>query len=98
MKISVLGTGMVGQAHAAKLSELGHEVVIGTRDPKESLARTEAGQTGEAFGAWAKKHPEVKVVTMNAAAAHGEIVFEALNGKTVVATLKRLAKELKGKV
>ncbi len=33
MKISVLGTGSVGQAHTKKLAELGHDVVIGTRDP-----------------------------------------------------------------
>jgi predicted dinucleotide-binding enzyme len=32
MRIAVLGTGMVGRTLAAKLDELGHEVV-GTRDP-----------------------------------------------------------------
>ena len=33
MNIGILGTGMVGQALAAGLSQAGHHVVIGTRDP-----------------------------------------------------------------
>ena len=41
MRIAVLGTGMLGQAVAGKLAELGHEVVVGTRDPEATLARTE---------------------------------------------------------
>jgi len=32
MRIAVLGTGTVGQTLAAKLSWLGHDVVVGTRD------------------------------------------------------------------
>jgi 8-hydroxy-5-deazaflavin:NADPH oxidoreductase len=98
MRVAVLGTGVVGQAHAAKLSELGYEVAVGTRNPKESLARSQSGQMAEAFGAWAKKHPEIQVVTMAEAAAQAEIVFEALSGKAVVDALKPLAKELEGKV
>jgi predicted dinucleotide-binding enzyme len=30
MKIAVFGTGMVGQALAGKLAELGHEVTVGS--------------------------------------------------------------------
>ena len=41
MKIGVLGTGPVGQAIAAKLAELGHGVLVGTRDPAATLARTD---------------------------------------------------------
>ncbi|HLZ37610.1 MAG TPA: NAD(P)-binding domain-containing protein, partial [Mycobacteriales bacterium] len=32
MKIGVLGTGMVGHALATRFVELGHEVVMGSRD------------------------------------------------------------------
>ena len=46
MKIAVLGTGMVGRALAARLTELGHEVVIGTRDVDTTLARTDTGNRG----------------------------------------------------
>jgi phosphoglycerate dehydrogenase-like enzyme len=41
MRIAVMGTGPVGQALAGKLADLGHEVVVGTRDPEATLARTE---------------------------------------------------------
>jgi predicted dinucleotide-binding enzyme len=33
MKIGILGTGMVGQTLARDLSQAGHHVVLGTRDP-----------------------------------------------------------------
>jgi 8-hydroxy-5-deazaflavin:NADPH oxidoreductase len=39
MRIGVLGTGMVGKAVAARLAGLGHEVLVGTRDPAVTLAR-----------------------------------------------------------
>ena len=32
MRIAVLGTGVVGQTLAGKLAELGHELVVGTRE------------------------------------------------------------------
>ena len=40
MKIGILGTGGVGRTLAAKLNSLGHEVVIGTRNVGDTLART----------------------------------------------------------
>ena len=43
MKIAVLGTGMVGQALAGKLAELGHDVTVGTRNVGATKARTELG-------------------------------------------------------
>ncbi|MET1021593.1 MAG: NAD(P)-binding domain-containing protein [Arthrobacter sp.] len=57
MKIAVLGTGTVGPAIAGALSALGHEVIIGTRDPGTTLARTEPGVTGGApFAEWHAAH------------------------------------------
>jgi predicted dinucleotide-binding enzyme len=43
MRVGVLGTGGVGQTLAAKISSLGHEVMVGTRDVQAALARAEAG-------------------------------------------------------
>jgi 8-hydroxy-5-deazaflavin:NADPH oxidoreductase len=96
MQIAVLGTGMVGQAHAAKLSELGHEVFIGTRDVQKSLAKA-GGQITEPFGEWAKQHPKVKVVEFQEAIKHGDLIVEALSGNAVVETLKSCEKRLAGK-
>jgi NADPH-dependent F420 reductase len=98
MKIAVLGTGMVGRAHAAKLSELGHQVMIGTRDVHESLAKAESGRMAEPFGEWAEKHPKVRVANFADAAKHGEIIFEALSGQVAVKTLAQLKPDLDGKI
>ena len=37
MRIGILGTGLVGQSHAARLLQAGHEVMMGTRDPFKTL-------------------------------------------------------------
>jgi len=37
MKIAVLGTGMVGNAIAGKLAQIGHAVVVGSRTAKEHI-------------------------------------------------------------
>lgn len=97
MRIAVLGTGMVGQAHAGKLSQLGHEVIVGTRDVKKALARTEGGQMTEAFGKWIKDYKKVKVATFSDAAKQGELIIEALSGDGALKVLKSIKKELQGK-
>lgn len=38
MKISIIGTGTVGQTIAAKLIELGYDVMVGTRNVQENLS------------------------------------------------------------
>ena len=35
MQIGILGTGMVGQTLGLKLVQLGHSVMLGTRDPSK---------------------------------------------------------------
>src|SRR5690242_4885543 len=89
MNIAVLGTGMVGQAIASRLDDLGHSVVVGTRDPQATLARTEPDQTGNApFAAWLDAHPGVELATFADAAARAELVVNASSG---AATLEVLA-------
>ena len=41
MQIAILGTGAVGRALGKAFSGAGHEVVIGTRDPEQTMAREE---------------------------------------------------------
>jgi hypothetical protein len=100
MRIGVLGTGMVGRAIAGKLSELGHEVVVGTRDPGGTLARQEQDLYGNPpFPAWLAEHPRVRLDGLAEAAAHGELVVNATAGAASLEAL-RLAGEanLDGKV
>ena len=89
MRIAVLGTGMVGQAVAGKLAELGHEVVVGTRDPEATLARTEPDFLGNPpFRGWKEANPGVALATPAAAAAHAELVVNASNGAGSIAMLE----------
>jgi predicted dinucleotide-binding enzyme len=98
MKVAVLGTGMVGRALAAKLADLGHDVVVGTRDVDATLARTEAGPMGQPpYAEWQKEHASVRLVPYADAGAHGEIVVNATSGDGSIAAL-RAAGELAGKV
>lgn len=95
MRIAVLGTGMVGQAIAGRLDELGHEVRVGTRDAAAALARTGDGS----LGAWAAGHPQVEVATFAAAAASAELIVNATSGEVSLAALGSAgAASLAGKV
>jgi len=46
MNTGILGTGIVDRTSAERFTELGHEVTIGTRDPAETLARTDGDRMG----------------------------------------------------
>jgi predicted dinucleotide-binding enzyme len=100
MKIAVLGTGVVGQAIGAKLADLGHEVMIGTRDAAETLARQAPGQYGQPpFSAWLQQHPGVRLGSYAEAAAHGEVVVNATNGMGSLDALRQAGEaNLNGKV
>ena len=87
MNIAVLGTGMVGQALAGKLSALGHEVTVGTRDVETTLARTDPDVLGNPpFAVWREEHP-VALATAADAAAGAELIVNATNGEGSIAML-----------
>ncbi|HQR26411.1 MAG TPA: NAD(P)-binding domain-containing protein [Nocardioides sp.] len=89
MNIAVLGTGMVGQALAARLHELGHRVTVGTRDPAASLARTEPGGLGD----WHAQHPDVAVAGFADAAREADLVVLAALGTAALDILGRAGAE-----
>jgi len=81
MNLAVLGTGMVGQAIAGRLHELDHAVVIGTRDPDATLARTQPDAMGNPpFSTWHAAHEDVEVATFANAAAGADLVVNATSG------------------
>jgi len=100
VNIAVLGTGMVGRAHAARLAELGHTVTVGTRDPQATLGRTDADQMGNPpYAEWAAGHPEIQLATFADAAAGAEVVVNATNGASSLDVLALAgADNLAGKV
>ncbi len=86
MKMGVLGSGMVGQAIGARLLNLGHDAMIGTRDPAK-------------LKEWHASNQKAHIGSFAEAAAHGVMIFNATNGLGSLEALK-LAGEtnLKGKV
>jgi len=100
MRIAVLGTGPVGQAVAAGLAGLGHQVTVGTRDVEATMARTEPDMFGNPpFRQWRQQHPGIGAGTLADAAAGAELVVNATNGTGSVAALEAAGEEnLAGKV
>lgn len=100
MKIAVLGTGVVGKTIAGRLVELGHEVVVGTRDPEATLARTDPDVAGgPPFAQWRQAHPAVGLVPLAEAAGQAELIINATNGIGSIATLEAAGEDnLAGKV
>lgn len=100
MNIAVFGTGTVGPAVAAALVALGHDVVLGTRDPEATLARTEAGPMGGVpFAQWHAEHPGIRLTTFADAAAGADLIVNATNGSGSLPALTAAGEEnLAGKV
>jgi predicted dinucleotide-binding enzyme len=100
VKIGVFGTGIVGRTPAARLAQLGHEVMIGTRDPAKTRARTEPDAYGSPpFGAWQAQNPRVKLGSLPEAAAHGELLVNAIQGSASLDALEKAGEaRLNGKI
>lgn len=100
MRIAVLGTGMVGQALAGRLAELGHEVTVGTRDPESTLADKEPDMMGNPlFADCATENPGVRLATFAEAAAGAELLVNATPGTVSLAALEAAgAENMAGKI
>ena len=86
MRVGVLGSGMVAQGLSARLAELGHDVVIGTRD-------------AEKLKGWQSSNQRVKIGSFAETAAHGEMVINATNGAASIIALTMAGEEnLAGKI
>jgi len=80
MKIAVLGSGIVGRVLAAGLVKHGHQVKLGTRSPD-----------GSEIQKWHAANPAVGVETFDKAAAFGEVVVLAVQGR-IAGSVIELAK------
>ena len=100
MRFGILGTGVVGKTIAVRLDGLGHDVIVGTRNPEETLSRTNPDQNGNPpFGAWQEEHPEVRLGTFAEAAAHGDMVVNATAGAVSLEALEQAGEDtLNGKI
>jgi predicted dinucleotide-binding enzyme len=89
MEIGVLGTGVVGQTIGSKLVQLGHHVMLGSRDAANPKAIT-----------WAKNEGHHALFgTFTNTAAFGEIIFNCILGSASLDALEQAgAANLKGKI
>jgi predicted dinucleotide-binding enzyme len=86
MKIGIIGSAVVAQTLGAKLIEMGHDVVVGTRDPKKLDDKKKmAGSLREWLGQVGNKG---RVVSFPEAAAHGDLLINATSGEVSVDALK----------
>jgi len=97
MKIGIIGSGVVAQTLGAKLIELGHDVVLGTRDPaKLDEKKNMAGTLREWLAKVNKASKQGRVATFQEAAAHGDLLFNVTNGQASIEALKLAAADKVG--
>jgi predicted dinucleotide-binding enzyme len=72
MKVAILGSGIVGQTLGAGFLKHGHQVMMGTRDPKK-----------EEVANWVAQTPGATAGTFAEAAGFGELIVLAVLGKVV---------------
>lgn len=86
MRIAVLGTGVVGRTLAPAFARLGHDVVVGTRDPDATRAR----------GGW---RADLALQGYDRVAEAADLVVNATNGQASLTALGAVGEEgLAGKV
>lgn len=87
MRIAIIGTGVVGRTLAAAFAGVGHDVVVGTRNPTETAAREE----------WVSL--EVPLRPLGMVAVDADLVVNATSGQASVAALGQVGSDhLAGKV
>jgi predicted dinucleotide-binding enzyme len=91
MRIGVLGTGDVGRVLGAGLASHGHQVMIGSRDPKQDKVQTWVTSTGAGASAGtfaeAAAFGEVAVLATSWEGAESALALagpESLDGKVVI--------------
>ncbi|HJS20959.1 MAG TPA: NAD(P)-binding domain-containing protein [Anaerolineales bacterium] len=90
MQIGVLGSGITGQTIGSKLVQLGHEVMLGSRE-----------EANPASVAWAKEEGGQHALygTFMNAASFGEIIFNCTLGSASIDALQQAGEEnLNGKI
>jgi predicted dinucleotide-binding enzyme len=100
MKIGIIGSGAVAQTLGTKLVGLGHDVVLGTRDPSKLDEKKNMAATLREWLAGVTKggpsNGRAKVATFQEAAAHGDLLINATNGQASVDALKLAAADKVG--
>ncbi len=99
IRIGILGTGMVGRAHAERLASQGHAVALGTRDVEKTMSISKPDEMGNPpLSVWLKSRSGIKLNAFNEAAAFGDIIINALKGEAALQALKPLETALGSRI
>lgn len=100
MRIGILGTGTVARVLGAGFAAQGHDVTLGTRDVRKTMAADKPDAMGTPpVSTWLTANPKVKLATF-AEAAHGaEVVVCAVHGSVIESAIQAAGPEnLAGKL
>lgn len=99
MQIGILGTGIVGRTLGLKLVQLGHTVMLGTRDPSKLSEPKGHGPSAPTLADWlAEAGSAANIGSFAAAADYGDLVINALRGAISLEVLQRVGdRALQGK-
>lgn len=93
MKISILGTGIVGQTISEKLNSMGHNVYMGTRDAEKTKSNTTPSQmSGRSFSDWYTNNKSTSVVNYNNLPSESDLFINATSGINSLEALKSVGK------
>jgi predicted dinucleotide-binding enzyme len=97
MKIGVLGTGEVGRTISKKLTGIGHDVMLGTRDVNRTRAKVDSD--GYPFKDWLDANTAIHLGTFAQSAQWGEVVINATSGEKSILALESAGEaNLNGKI
>ncbi|MBI2601792.1 MAG: NAD(P)-binding domain-containing protein [Deltaproteobacteria bacterium] len=82
MKIGILGTGQVAQGIAAKLSERGHQIKVGSRTGEHTKGKE-----------WVENLENASLASYEKATRFGEMIFNCVAGVGVLDALKLAGKD-----
>ena len=99
MKIGILGTGDVGQTLGSALIRRGNDVMLGTRNVSRKMEEKATEEAPQSFHEWLSKNKKVRLGTFAEAAAHGEIIMNAVAGHAAIEVLAKVKpSDLKDKI
>ncbi len=83
MNIAILGSGIVGQTIGQKLTQLGHAVTLGTRDPQQLDDKKGMGGT---LRDW-QTQTGARIATFDQAAENADLIVNATGGAATLSAL-----------
>ncbi|OGD11862.1 MAG: hypothetical protein A2W20_01285 [Candidatus Aminicenantes bacterium RBG_16_66_30] len=99
MKIGILGTGDVGKTLGSALIRRGNDVMLGTRNVSRKMEEKATEEAPQSFHEWLSKNKKVRLGTFAEAAAHGEIIMNAVAGHAAIEVLAKVKpSDLKDKI